>query len=337
MALGFRGQVVLHFAAIFAPIAVLAAGFEISVPLGLPSPVPFPATNPPTAEKVELGRLLFFDRRLSLDGTVACASCHIPAHGWSDGRARAQGIHGLVGDRNTPSLYNRAYGKRQFWDGRADSLETQIPFPVTHPGEMGESIDTLVHKLNRIGGYRERFVRAFGRVADSENLGQALASFERTILTGDAPYDRDAAGDAQALSPAARRGKALFFKRFRCDTCHAGPNFTNEEVSPRCYPQFVTPGGAGPVGTETFMGRFKTPSLRNVARTAPYLHDGALKSLEDVIDFYNRSGPLPARFGDRKEFPAIEMSRAERDDLVAFLRALTGSEPAIEIPRVFPQ
>ena len=307
------------------------------IPLGLPSPIPAPKDNPITQEKVELGHQLFFDPRLSKDGRISCATCHDPKKAWGDGRTVARGLHGAVGDRNTPVVFNRAYGQRFFWDGRVESLEGQVPFPLTHATEMGADVDQVVAKLNSIPGYIDGFLKAFGRPADPRAIYEAIASFERTILSGDSPYDRFAAGDLKALSPSEKRGHDLFFKKFRCDTCHSGPLFSNEEVSPRCYPQFAIhdPKAASlEKEKQEFKGRFKTPTLRNVALSGPYFHDGALKTLEQVLDFYNHSGPLPPHFVDRKDFPAVHMNSQERTDLVAFLKALTGRPSPISAPKL---
>lgn len=311
---------------LFASAAEAAArrpSYSAAIPRGLPSELPSPADNPLSAGKVALGRELFFEKRLSRDGTLSCASCHSPEKGFSNGERVATGIGGRLGDRNVPTLVNRAWSTAQFWDGRAPSLEAQALFPLTHPDEMGNTAEEAVLTLKSIPSYVSGFQAAFGETPDAANLAKALSAFERTIFSGDSDYDRYQSGDRSALSPAAARGMALFFERFKCSSCHSGPNFTNEQLSPRCYPKFGAPREAE-AAKSAFKSRFKTPTLRDVALTAPYMHNGRLATLEEAVEFYNHSGPLPDEFTGRKEFPDIEMSAEERADLVAFLRSLTG-------------
>lgn len=287
------------------------------VPLGLRTRAPIPAENPITPEKVALGRQLFFDPQLSVDGTVACASCHRPELAFGDSTALSVGIDGHLGLRNSPSLLNRVFGRRFFWDGRASSLEEAVLMPVRDTLEMAMPIGDLVRRVAADSRYAALFHQAFPGAAISDTtISRALASYVRTLWTGDSPFDRFAAGDSTALTPAAQRGRALFFGRADCSDCHSGFNFTDE--------QFHALG----VSAAT-RDRFKTPTLRNVALSAPYMHDGSLRTLEEVVEFYDRGGNGAAAVGGGgrrgRRIRPLGLSAEQRSDLVAFLHALTGS------------
>ncbi|HEY7338624.1 MAG TPA: cytochrome c peroxidase [Bryobacteraceae bacterium] len=280
------------------------------VPLGLDLFRPVPEDNPLTREKVALGRRLFFDRRLSHDSTVACATCHDPRRAFTDGRTVAVGIRGQVGARNAPALVNRVYGKSFFLDGRATTLEQQALEPILNPREMDMTAPELE---SRIG-------------LPASTITRALASFVRTILSGDSPYDRYVNGDARALSLEARIGLRVFRGKGHCTNCHAGPNLTDE--------RFHNTGVAWAGGELHDVGRFavthaqedrgafKTPTLREVARTAPYMHDGSLATLADVVDYYAKGGNLNP--GLDSDLRPLNLTGEEKDALVAFLRSLTG-------------
>jgi cytochrome c peroxidase len=295
------------------PGAPLPAG----VPLGLRSSAPIPADNPITPEKVELGRLLFFDPLLSADRTVSCASCHQPALGFGDSTRVSVGIHGRPGARNSPTLLNRVFGRSFFWDGRAATLEQAVLMPVQDTMEMALSLPELVRRVSTDGRYPALFHSVFpGSAITDTTIARAIASYVRTLWTGDSPYDRFEAGDSTALTEAAQRGRGLFFGRADCSDCHRGANFTDE--------QFHALG----VSTSS-PGRFKTPTLRNVALTGPYMHDGSLRTLDEVVAFYDRGGNAATLAqgqgrGGRRIRP-LGLSAQERSDLVAFLRALTGA------------
>jgi cytochrome c peroxidase len=286
------------------------------VPQGLRSTAPVPAENPITPEKIALGRLLFFDPILSVDRTVACASCHKPEFGFGDTTRVSMGIEGRLGGRNSPTLLNRVYGRRFFWDGRAASLEQAVLMPVQDTMEMALPLADLVQRVGADRRYPALFRAAFpGAGITDTTIARALATYVRTLWAGDSPFDRFQAGDSTALTAAAQRGRALFFGRADCSDCHRGANFTDE--------QFHTLGV-----TQADAGRFKTPTLRNVALTAPYMHDGSLATLEQVLDFYDRGGNGGA-FGQGRgrggrRIRPLGLSADERGDLVAFLRALTG-------------
>jgi cytochrome c peroxidase len=294
--------------------------------------------HPSSAAVVELGRELFFDKRLSATDTVACTTCHRPEHGFSDEKRFSVGVSGIPMKRHTPHLYNLAWGRSFFWDGRASSLEEQALEPIRNTDEMGLPGDLAAEKLGAIPSYAQAFSRAFPQSGVTmKNIATALAAFERTLVARDSPFDRYTAGEHAALDDAARRGKDLFFGRAKCATCHSGPNFTDGlfhntgvigdkgdlgraaldrvgEFQMRPYPFFQ------------MRGAFKTPGLRNVALTAPYQHDGSETSLEEVVRFYNLGGRDPRSYGKALDIRELKLTDAELGDLVSFLKAL--SSPA---------
>ena len=313
-----------------------AGGDEAKVPLGL-KPVPVPADNPQTAAKVELGKQLFFDPRMSGDNTVSCATCHDPKQGWSNGAPIATGIRSQKGGRSAPTIINAAYQEFQFWDGRALKLEGQALGPIQNPIEMEMKLDELIPKLNKIEGYRKQFRAVFGSDATPAAVAKALAAFERTVLSGDAPYDRFKAGDKTSLSDAAQRGMTVFFNKAQCSACHAGPNFSDGAFHNV---------GVGMAKPEPDLGRFaetkqagdrgafRTPTLREIARTAPYMHDGSQKTLADVIDFYDKGGHANPQL-DEEIFP-LKLTAEQKADLVTFLQAglSSASYPNIAPPKM---
>jgi cytochrome c peroxidase len=293
------------------------------VPLGL-GPRAVPKDSPLTEARVKLGRKLFFDPILSGDNTVACASCHQPAHGFASAGARPRGIRGQQAARRAPTLLNRAFGKSFFWDGRAASLEAQALIPIDNPAEMGSRVADAIKRLRASKDYPALFRAAFGEDVTAANLARAIASFERVLLRGDSRVDRfRSKGEHDALTAQERSGLWLYESKGRCWRCHGGSNFTDEAfhntgVSWGKKP--VDPGRFAVTGKEADRGKFKTPTLRGVVLTAPYMHDGSLKTLEDVVQFYNKGGvanpnldPLMAPLG---------LSKEEVRDLVAFLEAL---------------
>jgi cytochrome c peroxidase len=298
----------------------------VRVPLGLDAYVPVPEDNALTPGKVALGRALFFDTRLSADGSVSCATCHDPARAFTDGRAKSVGVFGRVGTRSAPGLLNRAYGTAFFWDGRAPSLEAQVLEPLDNPNELGAGRDAVVARLGALAEYSRAFDAAFGRSVTTTNLGQALASYVRSILSGDSRVDRFTSGEPGALSGEERDGLRVFRGKGNCVSCHFGPTFTDE--------RFHNTGVAWRTGSVTDDGRFaasgrpedrgafKTPTLREIARTAPYMHDGTVATLAEVIDFYDRGG-APNPFLDGELRP-LHLTQGEKHALEAFLRALSG-------------
>ena len=280
------------------------------IPLGLDSFLPVPENNPLTPEKVEMGRKLFFEKRLSSDGTVSCATCHDPEHGFTDARPLAIGVAGRQGNRRVPSLVNRAYGKSFFWDGRAATLEQQVLQPIVNPREMNLTLEEALQRVS------------VGR----ETLAQSLAAYVRTILAGNSPYDRYVAGDRSALSAMEIDGLRIFRGKGNCASCHVGPNLTDERFHDTGIAwredKFADDGRFTVTAQERDRGAFKTPTLREAGRRAPYMHDGSLTTLEDVINYYDRGGMRHALLDP--EIQPLGLTQEEKRDLAAFVRSLTG-------------
>ncbi len=298
-----------------------------AIPSGLARNRVAPVDNELLPERVRLGRKLFFDPLLSADGTVACASCHDPQHGFASAEPRAVGIHGKVGTRNAPSLLNRAYGSSFFWDGRTATLEAQALEPIVNPVELGSQVQNVVTKLAADAEYRRAFAAAYEGGVTAENLGRALAAFERVLLSGDSLVDRFQAGDAAALSESQRRGLWVYEGRGRCWRCHHGPNYTDEafhNTGVAALQSHPDPGRFAVTQDEADRGKFKTPSLRGVSRSSPYMHDGSLATLRDVVEFYNRGGGKNPRLDPLMR--PLELTPQEVDSLIEFLKALDGSE-----------
>jgi cytochrome c peroxidase len=298
----------------------LAADPLPKLPLGL-KPLPVPTDNPLTPEKVELGKQLYFDPRLSCDNTTSCATCHDPKKGWSNGENFATGVRGQKGGRSAPTIINAAYSDLQFWDGRAHRLEGQALGPIQNPIEMDMKLDECVSKLNQVEGYKTQFRKIFNSDVTPENIAKAIAAFERTVLSGNAPFDRFKAGDANALSPSAQRGMKIFFGKGHCSACHVGPNFTDQAFHNVGVSINVPKPDLGRYEVTKVAGdkgAFKTPTLREIARSAPYMHDGSMKTLEEVVEHYAKGG-TPNQQLDEEIFP-IQMTSEEKADLVTFLK-----------------
>lgn len=298
-------------------------------------PLNQPDDNPTTPEKVELGRQLFFDPVLSADQSLACASCHHPDLGFSDGQPTATGRDAATLARNTPTLWNVGFSQVLFWDGRETSLEGQVLTPLTHPEEMAADPAQLIAALSAIPAYQELFTAAFG--PDSltlENVQRALAAFQRSLLSQNSPFDRYAAGEVDALTSQQRRGLALFRSgATRCFECHMPPTFALDTFRVVGVPG-DDPGRAGiaPDGAE---GAFKVPTLRNIALSAPYMHNGSLATLEEVVQFYADGGGRA--HGQTNVDPFVNgfsLSAQEKADLVAFLHALTDESQLPAVPGV---
>jgi cytochrome c peroxidase len=307
--------------------------------LGVLPQVPVPADNPLSHAKIELGKRLFFDTRLSLDRSTSCASCHSPEKAFTDGRSRAKGFKGTVGPRNSPTVLNAAYNKFQFWDGRAASLDEQCKGPLMNPAEMNMVDEKhLVERLNNVPGYRKDFKKVFGSSPSLDNVARAIASFERTLVTPNSRFDKYVKGDKSALTIEEKRGLIVFFGKASCSECHKGPNFTDDKF--HNLGVVSTPGGKEDVGRFAVTKdpadkeAFKTPTLRNVALTGPYMHDGSSATLEDVIDLYDRGG------GDGpnkdKLITKLNLTAQEKSDLIAFLKALNGIQPKVHAPKMYP-
>jgi cytochrome c peroxidase len=291
-----------------------------AVPLGLP---PTKTASDP-AEMIELGRVLFFDARLSANGKISCASCHQPKFGFADPQPVSIGVHGS-GSRNSPSLLNRVYFRRQFWDGRADTLEQQAEGPLFSAQEMANTREALVGALKQAKDIEPLWRAAFrDQPISVERIIQAITAYERSLLSGDSDFDRFQAGQISALSDDAIKGKELFFGKANCSLCHSGFLFSNQD--------FVNVGAGKPNDQDpgryaaTMQGRdwkmFRVPSLRDVALTAPYMHDGSLARLEDVIDLYDRGGAI-SETKDYRVRP-LRLTDQEKSQLIEFLKALTG-------------
>jgi cytochrome c peroxidase len=308
-------------------LAVVGAGWAFAaLPSYFPA-LPVPANNPQSEAKIQLGRQLFYDRRLSADDTISCSDCHQQQFAFSNaGNRVSTGIRGQKGSRNAPSLGNVAWRKSLFWEGGAPSLELQAMGPITAHDEMGMEPAVLVKKLSSVPGYKRQFERVFKDGVTMLNITRAIASFERTFVTANSAWDRYRAGDEKALSPAALRGMELFFnEKGDCFHCHNGFNFTNESLhNTGVNLENADLGLARITGKKTDEGKFKTPSLRNVALTAPYMHDGSIPTLEAALEHYN-SGGKDNNNVDTLMRP-LGLSKAEIADLIAFLNALTDTE-----------
>jgi cytochrome c peroxidase len=299
---------------------------------GLDLFMPVPDDNPPTRARIALGRRLFFERRLSRDGSISCSTCHDPARAFASNRRVAIGIEGRQGARNVPTIVNRGYGRSFFWDGRASSLEAQALEPIRNPLELGSRVSDVVHRLESIPSYKLAFRDAFGMDPNERDMARALASFVRTIISGDSSFDRVMDREAQAMSSSPRRGLGLFLGKANCWICHRGPTLSDEQFhntgvawrtpdgTSRTAPS--DPGRAAVTDRIEDRGAFKTPTLREVARTAPYMHDGSFGTLREVVEYYDR-GAQPNPGLDQRIRP-LHLRAAEKTDLVAFLRALSG-------------
>jgi cytochrome c peroxidase len=304
--------------------------------LGLPTVIP-PSDNPTTPAKVALGRKLFFDKRLSADNSISCASCHDPNHGFSEPRAVSIGVRGVLGERNTNTLLNIAFTSPLMWDGRATTLEEQSLLPFLSPTEFDLPPEKAAIKLRR-QGYSELFQQVFGEDVTVNNLAKALAAYQRSLAAGGAPFDRYLfQKDANAISPEARRGFDVFLEA-KCDACHlimtegfhpfamkhvlfTDDKFHNLGVgTDKHHPDL---GRYTVTGLDEDWGRFRTPTLRNVALTAPYFHDGSAATLADVIEVYDQGGK-PNRNLDPALRP-LKLSSQQKQDLVRFLESLTSS------------
>lgn len=320
-----------------------------------------PAANPLTKGRIELGKQLYFDPRISKNGTVSCATCHNPAKGWTDNLKTSTGINGQKGGRNAPSVINTAYGKTMFWDGRAPSLEGQAQGPPQNPIEMGDQTHAdIIKRLRTIPGYQDQFKKVFGTEVTLDGVAKAIASFERVAsLSGGSAYDNYIRGDFEALNPSQKRGMVLFglrlldddefktdvvLQKAKCTLCHVGFNFTDENFHNlgvgfnaqtgkfADLGRFdVTPTGAK---NPADIGAFKTPTIRDIARTAPYMHDGSEATLEAVVELYDRGGNANPHLD--KDMKPLKLTAQEKQDLVEFMKGLTGKTEAVALPTLPP-
>ena len=308
--------------------------YKLKLPFGLQEEAAYiPPDNPLTIEKINLGRQLYFDGRLSADGTVACATCHAPDKGFSDGRPTSTGIKAQVGGRNAPVTINHLFSQEQFWDGRVASLEDQALGPVQNPIEMGNTLERMVATLNATREYREQFRRVFGTDVTAAGVAKAIAAFERTLLCGNSAFDRYEDGDDTALSESEQQGLQLFREKANCVRCHTGFAFTDERYH-NVGVGFDKPnpdlGRYNITKKESDKGAFKTPTLRNIAASAPYLHDGNAQTLENVIEFYDKGGTKNPYLSN--EIKPLNLTAKEKADLVAFLKSLSCPDLQVTAP-----
>lgn len=347
---------------------------EVSLPMGIAAAaaqIQGIEENPMTRAKIELGRQLYFDRRLSADNTVSCADCHHPDEGFARQTQFGVGIGDQEGNRNSPVSYNRILSGPQFWDGRAESLEEQAVGPIANPIEMGNTHEACVETIASIDGYRVQFDKIFDDGVTIENVGQAIATFERAIVTGPSPYDyweplrgfetrfkedledlellkeedpdlyEDymalvAASQDHPISEAAQRGREIFFTaKGNCTACHAGANFADEQyhnLGVGMDAEAPDLGRYEVTKEEKDKGAFKTPTVRNVALSAPYMHDGSQETLEEVVEWYAKGGHANEHLSEKMK--KLELSPQDKQDLVEFMKALTGDFPPIETGRL---
>jgi cytochrome c peroxidase len=302
----------------------------------LPTSRPTGSTNLNDAAKIALGKQLYFDGRLSKNGAIACAFCHNPGTGWSDPRQTSIGIGGGLGGRQAPTILNTGFNPLQFWDGRARSLEEQALGPIQNPIEMGETHENVVRKLKGIKGYQQQFRVIFSTNLNLQGIAEAIAAFERTVISTNSAFDKYVMGDSKAMDEAAVRGMTLFKGKARCILCHNGPNFTDNQFHNLGVPQI------GPMKedlrryyvtkVEKDKGAFKTPTLRSITETAPYMHDGVFKTLGEVLDFLNNGGVANPNLSPL--IKAVNLTPEEKMDLIAFLKALTGESIKFDLPKL---
>lgn len=316
------------------PAAPLQTFAQTARPRLFPN-VPVPPQNPLTQAKVELGFRLFFEPRLSANNQMSCATCHQPQRGFSNGEANAAGVNGQRGHRNVPTIYTTAWYKSQFWDGRAASLEEQALGPIENPIEMNEKLANVVRKLEQVPYYRSKFQQTFGSGITPEGIAQALASFERALSQKPTPYDRYIDGDMSALTPAQERGMVIFGRQAHCATCHKGLQSTDNKFHNLGVGMNKPNPDRGRFEVTRLpedTGAFRTPSLRNIELTGPYMHDGSLRSLEEVIEFYAQGG-IPNPYLSNEMNP-LNLSPEDKADLLAFLKALTAGDNLKEIAQL---
>ena len=340
----------LAFASLTLPAALAQSGasktspmpigkpVELKAPLGLP-PVPIPKDNPLTEETIALGRRLYYDPALSVDGTISCASCHAPQFAFSDNRPVSLGVGGKAGTRHAPTVINSAYSSLQFWDGRATSLEEQAKGPMENPVEMAHSLDGVVKRVQADPKYRELFLKAWGTdQIDIDLIAKSVASFERTVIAGDSPFDRFYYGhDSKAMTLEAQRGLKTFVspKKGDCAVCHSlgkenslftDNKFHNLGVGADTRGNLNDEGRYKVTKNDADMGAFKTPTLRNLANRGPYMHDGSFPTVKDALGHYVGGGNWNAHL-DKQIHSLDILTFDERDELLEFLNALNGTLP----------
>lgn len=315
-----------------ASVAAEDTSFYEPLPAGV-----YPQDNPWSQEKEDLGKLLYFDPRLSGDNSISCASCHHPDKGWGDGLPRAIGFGGKELGRHSPTIFNSGYFEAQFWDGRAATLEEQAKGPIQAAVEMNQKVDELIEELNAIPEYREQFSKVFGDSGITfDNIVKAIATFERMVVSKNSAYDKYMQGDQKAMSPAAVSGMKLFFGEAKCGICHNGPALTDSRfhnIGVKQHGPLKEDAGRFEITKDAAdKGAFKTPGLRSVSQTAPYMHDGSEATLKDVVDFYNRGGDVAE---NRSAFiTPLELREEQVSQLVEFLKSLDGEPLNVTIPKL---
>jgi len=300
----------------------------------LPTMVPIPPTNVNYKAKVDLGKQLYFDGRLSKNNAISCAFCHLPTMGFADPKPVSIGVGGKKGGRNSPTVYNTAFNPVQFWDGRVSSLEEQALGPIQNPVEMAETHEFVSIKIRKIKGYQDQFQKVFGTSVNLQNIAEALAAYERTVISTNSSFDKYVLGDKTSMNDSAVKGMALFKGKGRCILCHNGPNFTDNQFHnlgvPQVGPQKEDLGRYDVTRLEKDRRAFKTPTLRSIDETAPYMHDGAFQTLEEVIDFLDKGGGDDANKSTLMK--PLNLTKKEKGELLAFLQALKGEEIPFAMP-----
>lgn len=305
------------------------------IPLGLPE-FDVPKDNPMTADKIALGKLLYFDKRLSVDESVSCATCHDPTMAWAEHTPTSTGVHKKVGPRNSPTVINTAYAPAQFWDGREPTLEAQASGPMENPIEMGMTMDGVVERISKVPAYVEAFKKVYGTEVTKDGIVKAIAAFERTVLSGNSRFDQFAAGKEDALNEQEKRGWELFKKD--CASCHTPPLFSNYSyVNAGIGMDKENPdkGRMDVTGRKMDMGKFRTPPLRDVEKTYPYFHDGSVKSLDEAVAVMAAGGKAnPNLSFAMKRVADSKLTKEQQADIVAFLKTLNGEYPVVEPPKL---
>ncbi|HEU4622076.1 MAG TPA: cytochrome c peroxidase [Burkholderiaceae bacterium] len=299
---------------------------------------PAPEDNKTTAERVALGKTLFFDPRISGNGALSCASCHNPTLGWSDGLPTPVGMNGKVLGRATPTILNTAYNTQFMWDGRKKSLEDQALGPMQASDEMNSDLRAVVERLRKNVGYQKMFEKAYpGQPIDETLIAKAIAAFERSVVAADSPFDRWVAGDKKAMTENQVRGYQLFVdsSKGNCVVCHAPPNFTDNgfhNIGVASSEKMQDVGRYAVRKVALNKGAFKTPSLRDIELTGPYFHDGSAKSLREVIDHYARGGDDKSNLSPNMR--PLNLTEQDKEDLVAFMKALTNRPKPFVLPNL---
>jgi len=304
----------------------------------MPKEAPSPKNNKTTPERVELGKLLYFDARLSKSGQISCASCHHPEKGWSDAVPKAVGVHGRVGPRNSPVVLNTGFQKHQFWDGREKSLEGQAVGPMQAGVEMGMKLADVLAIVKSKKGYVSMFKKAYpNETLTIQTVAKAIAAFERTVISQESPFDLYVKGNTNAISSDAAMGFSLFQGKAACTTCHDGFNFTDGS--------FHNIGlGDGDIGRQAlkmkrqaWKGAMKTPTLRDITKSAPYFHDGSVKTLQEAVAICGNGGRYADTPGKSVDIKNRNLNTKDIEQITEFLKSLTGPDLPIVIPTVFPQ